>query len=441
MASEGSYAFRKKGERPGPGMVWDEKLREWTEPTALERERAMGFPAGGTAAPGLTDRQRCKLLGNAMDLNVLTWLVMMGEEYASYRRADSTPTTMVAVTETGWHPRQEFEWQVGADWPKEKGEELRAMLEERRCCFAFEIQGLGRYSGPIRFTIKLDTTEPIRQPKRRWSPDHEEVAKEKCQELLGAGLIVRSESPHAAATVMAKKVDLLGEKGALRMCGDYRWLNRHTERDSYPMPCPEEIFDKLGDSRWFSTLDLRQGFNQIPLSPEDQPKTAFHGPDGQYQWTVMPFGLRNASACFQRVMDCTLEGLEFTACFIDDVIVYSESCEAHLRHLREVLERINAVGLTCHPRKCQFGLRTIPYLGLQVGSGELTVQQAKVAVLDRLPPPTDLGRLRTFLGFTGYYRRFVRDYASICKPLTLLTRKEEPWRWEEVQEKAFRSLC
>ena len=441
MASEASYAFRKKGERPGPGMVWDESLGDWTEPTANERERAMGFPAGGTAAPGLTERQRCRLLGNAMDLNVLAWLVRVGVEYASYRGVKYTLAAMATMVEAEVTPQEEFEWQIGPEWPEERRGELMEMLATHRQCFAFEIQGLGRYTGPIRFSIKLDTMEPIRQPKRRWSPDHEEIAKEKCQELMEAGLIVRSESPHAAATVMAKKVDLLGEKGALRMCGDYRWLNRHTERDSYPMPCPEEIFDKLGGSKWFSTLDLRQGFNQIPLSPEDQPKTAFHGPDGQYHWTVMPFGLRNASACFQRVMDCSLEGLDFTACFIDDVIVYSESCEAHLKHVAEVLERISTVRLTCHPKKCKFGLRSIPYLGLQVGNGELTVQQAKVAVLDKLPPPTDLGRLRTFLGFTGYYRRFVKDYAGICKPLTLLTRKDEPWRWEEVQERAFRSLC
>ena len=441
MASPASYAFRKQGERPGPGMVWDERLKEWTEPTAKERERAMGFPEGGTAAACLTEQQRCRLLGNAMDLNTLSWLVTVGVEYACYRGGGNAVAAMVNTGETEEKHVEAFEWQIGRDWPEERRKELSTMLDARRGCFAFDIQDLGKYIGPVGFSIKLDTTEPIRQPKRRWSPDHEEVAKDKCQELLRAGLIARSESPHAAATVMAKKVDLLGEKGALRMCGDYRWLNRHTERDSYPMPCPEEIFDKLGSSRWFSTLDLRQGFNQIPLSPEDQPKTAFHGPDGQYQWTVMPFGLRNASACFQRVMDCTLEGLDYTACFIDDVIVYSNSCEEHLQQLQGVLERINSVGLTCHPRKCQFGLRTIPYLGLQVGNGQLTVQQAKVAVLDKLPPPTDLGRLRTFLGFTGYYRRFVKNYASVCKPLTLLTRKEEPWRWEDVQERAFRSLC
>ena len=441
MASEASYAFRKKGGHPGPGMVWDARLSDWTEPTAQERERAMGFPAGSTAAQGLTERERCRLLGNAMDLNALAWLLMVGVEYASYRETRIDSAAIVAVGQVAEREGEEFKWHFGPDWPSETRQELLDLLDNRRKCFAFEIQDLGRYAGPVRFAIKLDTTEPIRQPKRRWSPDHEEVAREKCQELLTAGLIVRSESPHAAATVMAKKVDLLGEKGALRMCGDYRWLNRHTERDSYPMPCPEEIFDRLGSSQWFSTLDLRQGFNQIPLSEVDQPKTAFHGPDGQYQWTVMPFGLRNASACFQRVMDCTLQGLDFTACFIDDVIVYSSSAQLHLQHLQEVLERIQAEGLTCHPRKCQFGLRTIPYLGLRVGKGELTVQQAKVAVLDKLPAPTDLGRLRTFLGFTGYYRKFVKDYASICKPLTVLTRKEETWRWEEAQEKAFRQLC
>ena len=441
MATTGSYAFRMRGGQPGPGMVWDDREKGWTEPTAKERERAMGFPESSTAAHGLSEQSRRRLLGNAMDLNTLAWLILVGVEYAEHRGVEERPQGMLLVSQEEAREEIEFQWSIGEAWPARARDQLIQELELRRSCFAFKITGLGKYSGPIRFKIKLDTAEPIRQPKRRWSPDHEAVAKEKCQELLEAGLIVRSESPHAAATVMAKKIDLLGEKGALRMCGDYRWLNRHTERDSYPMPCPEEIFDRLGPCHWFSTLDLRQGFNQIPLTSEDQPKTAFHGPDGLYHWTVMPFGLRNASACFQRVMNCTLEGLDYTACFIDDVIVYSMTAEEHLQHVCAVLERIQSVGLTCHPRKCAFAQQSIPYLGLQVGKGQLTVQEAKVAVLDQLPAPTDLGRLRTFLGFTGYYRKFVKDYAMISKPLTILTRKDESWRWEEVHEQAFRKLC
>ena len=122
------------------------------------------------------------------------------------------------------------------------------------------------------------------------------------------------------------------------MCGDYRDLNKVTVRDSYPMPTPEEIFDRLQEAKWFSTLDLRQGFNQILLSEGDRPKTAFHGPDGLYEWNVMPFGLRNASACFQRVMAAVLRGFDDAECFIDDMVVFSRSEGEHRDAVREVLD-------------------------------------------------------------------------------------------------------
>ena len=255
-----------------------------------------------------------------------------------------------------------------------------------------------------------------------------------------AGLIRRSESPSAAATVMAKRADLLGNVGALRMCGDYRDLNRVTVRDSYPMPTPEEIFDRVHAAAWFSTLDLRQGFNQIMLREEDKPKTAFHAPYGLYEWNVIPFGLRNASACFQRVMEAVLRGFNQAECFIDDVVVFSITEEGHREDVKEVLQRILQAGLTCHPKRCAFAFYSILYLGLHVGEGKLTVQQTKVAVLEEMPAPKDLARLRTFLGFAGFYRRFIKDFATLAKPLTLLLKAEEQWRWEEPPQEAFQVL-
>ena len=328
MATPQSYAFRVQKGVPGAGMIYDEEEEHWTEPTARERELAMGFPEGGTAAEGLTEEDRRQMLGNAIDLNTLTWLLQQmrggleeAEDTSPEQLAHAmlgmvdAPEERIGVEEDPWgaNPSPEAEkqpekqlqqsssqdWQLNEELEQGRKQAWKGVLESHRGAFAFTLEQLGRYKGgEVRFKLQLTTTEPIRQRKRRWSPDHQTVALEKCSELMQAGLIRKSESPYAAATVMAKKADLLGNASALRMCGDYRDLNRVTVRDSYPMPTPDEIFDRLHDAAWFSTLDLRQGFNQVELQEEDRPKTAFHGPDGLYEWTVMPFGLRNASACF-----------------------------------------------------------------------------------------------------------------------------------------------
>ena len=474
MATADSYAFRLQGGIPGAGMIYDEGEERWTEPTAEEREQAMGFAKGDTAARGLTEAERRRILGNAMDLNTLTWVLKQAQEQAGEPEgegpdplacamtavwgsqtgaAEATGTsvaTQQAAAQAGTCVREEKksktegtaeEWTVNGSLAEEVKVAWKQMLEEHRGAFAFTLEQLGRYrGGEVSFRLQLTSEEPIRQRKRRWSPDHQAAAMVKCQELLAAGLIRRSESPYAAATVMAKKTDLLGNVGALRMCGDYRDLNKVTVRDSYPMPTPDEIFDRLQQASWFSTLDLRQGFNQIVLAEADRPKTAFHGPDGLYEWNVMPFGLRNASACFQRVMASVLRGFEKAECFIDDVVVFSGSEGGHRADVAEVLRRIQAAGLTCHPKKCVFAFGSIPYLGLQVGGGQLMVQDAKVAVLKDMPAPKDLARLRTFLGFVGYYRKFIKDFAAVAKPLTLLLRADEQWRWEEPQQEAFIAL-
>ncbi|CAI7798921.1 unnamed protein product [Closterium sp. NIES-53] len=165
------------------------------------------------------------------------------------------------------------------------------------------------------------------------------------------------------------------------------------------MPTPKEIFDKLQGASMFSTLDLRQGFNQIRIASADMRKTAFHGPDGLYEWLFMPFGLKNASESFQRAMDQVLRALQHcAACYIDNVVVFSASAEQHVVDVKRVLEAIRAAGLTCHPKKCLFGSLTVQYLGFEVCGGQMTIQQAKVAVLDKLAVPENRTTLWAILG-------------------------------------------
>jgi hypothetical protein len=240
---------------------------------------------------------------------------------------------------------------------------------------------------------------------------------------------------------MSAEYDASGKFKKYRMCGDYRALNEQTQANHYPMRRAEEIFDMLGGMTVFTTLDLRQGFNQIPIREDHKERTAFHGVNGGFwEWNVMPFGLRNASAIFQAAMDRILRGLSFAVCYIDDVIVFSRTVKEHWGHLREVLRRIREAGLRCHPEKAKFFQSTVEYLGHQVCGRGISPQQARVVSIQGLQPPKDLGALRTFLGIVGYYRRFIKDFSERAKPLTTLTKKEMRWAWGHEQQTAFQSL-
>ncbi|GJP69099.1 hypothetical protein CLOP_g25728 [Closterium sp. NIES-67] len=257
---------------------------------------------------------------------------------------------------------------------------------------------------------------------------------------LEAGLIRPSNSPYAATTVVAAQTDLTGEVLARRMCGDYRELNRVTRADRYSMPTAEEIFDRLEGAVIFSTLDMRQGFNQIAIKGGDKGKTAFHGADGLYEWNMMPFGLRNASAVFQRVMDQVLKTVPAVACYIDDVVIFSKSEEEHAEHLKATLDAIADAGLTCHPEKCKIARKTVAYLGFEVQGGKMGIQEAKVAVLDKLGTPKDKGALRALLGFLNYYRRFIPNFSKRAYRLNQLLREEQAWKWGSEEEQARRDL-
>lgn len=245
---------------------------------------------------------------------------------------------------------------------------------------------------------------------------------------------------------MPAKKDVFGNWTEKRMCGDYRAVNNKTKYDRYQMPTPEEMFDVLGKATVFSTLDLRSGYHQLPLRPEDKVKTAFWGvnSDGKdvlYQWKTLPFGLRNAPAEFQRVMDGVLHGhSSYARCYIDDVIIFSNSPKEHVIHLQNALEAIRKSGLKLHPKKCNFFHNTIPFLGHQITPGGLGVQKAKVDALNQIPVPTDVSRLRAFLGLASYYRKFVRNFSAVARDLNLLLKANQPWVWTDKQQWAFDEL-
>jgi hypothetical protein len=213
--------------------------------------------------------------------------------------------------------------------------------------------------------------------------------------------VAPSDCEYVLATVMPSKKDIYGNWTEKRMCGDYRKINKHTNSDRYTMPTPEEIFEAVGDARIFSTLDLRSGYHQLGIRAGDKQKTAFwgiddNGKDRLYQWQFLPFGLKNAPAEFQRVMDRVLSMLDFAKCYIDDIIVFSMNCKEHRRHMQEVFARLELHGLKLHPRKCKFYYDRIEYLGHMIIPGGLGVLSSKVAVIVSLPRAHDVSRLRAF---------------------------------------------
>ena len=252
------------------------------------------------------------------------------------------------------------------------------------------------------------------------------------------GIIEQSSSEWASPIMLVKKKD-----NSLRLCVDYRKLNGLTPMDAYPMPRIDDLIDKLGKAKYITTLDLTRGYWQVPLKPEARSKTAFVTPFGLYQFTVMPFGLSGAPATFQRMMDNLTRGLsESTGAYLDDLVIYSSTWKDHLRQVRAVLSRLRGAGLTAKPRKCQFGMSKCIYLGHVVGSGTVSPDPSKLEAIRSFPIPTTKKQVRAFLGLTGYYRRFIPDFASVATPLSDLTRKSAPEKvvWATQCNRAFTEL-
>ncbi|KAJ9523973.1 hypothetical protein QJQ45_022376 [Haematococcus lacustris] len=279
----------------------------------------------------------------------------------------------------------------------------------------------------------LDGTPPgAEAPYKRMyklSPREEAEVKKQVAELLAKGLIEPSSSPYGAPILFVQKKD-----GSLRMCIDYRALNKLTVRDRYPLPRIDDLFDKLAGKRVFSSLDLQSGYHQIRITEEDVPKTAFLTPMGQFQFKVLCFGLTNAPATFQRMMNNVFKPLinECVLVYIDDILVMSNTPEEHVQHLRQVLQLMRENKFYAKLAKCEFNKTQLAFLGHIVGSKGIAVDPAKVRVVKEWPTPRNLKDLQAFLGLANYFRRFIPNFSSLAAPLTNLTSKQvaAAYDWE-----------
>ncbi|GKD47191.1 putative reverse transcriptase domain-containing protein [Tanacetum coccineum] len=228
----------------------------------------------------------------------------------------------------------------------------------------------------------------------------------------------------------------------MRMCIDYRELNKLTIKNRYPLPRIDDLFDQLQGACCFSKIDLRSGYHQLRVREEDIPKTAFRTRYGHFEFTVMPFGLTNAPAIFMDLMNrvCKPYLDKFVIVFIDDILIYSKSEEEHEVHLKTILDLLKKEKLYAKFSKCEFWLKEVQFLGHVVNRDGIHVDPSKVESVKNWKIPESSTEIRSFLGLAGYYRRFIENFSKIAKPLTLLTQKNKTYVWGDKQDEAFRIL-
>ncbi|KAL3999724.1 growth arrest and DNA-damage-inducible protein [Sarotherodon galilaeus] len=294
------------------------------------------------------------------------------------------------------------------------------------------------FTSLVQHKIRVKEDAPVRQKSYRIPERLVPVLQKEIKLMLDLGIIEVSSSEWCSPIVLVPKKD-----DTLRFCIDFRYLNAVSKFDPYPMPRVDDLLERVGSARYITTLDLCKGYWQVALAPEAKELTAFKTPFGMYQFKVMPFGLQGAPATFQRLMDHVLRDVSaFSAAYLDDVVVYSQSWEEHVIHLQKVLHSIRMAGLTINPKKCSIAKREVEYLGFVVGSGKIKPQVGKIEAIQSFPVPTTKRKVRGFLGLVGWYRKFIPSFAERSTALNDLTKGSAPnkVRWTEDCEQAFRDL-
>ncbi|GFV85105.1 retrovirus-related Pol polyprotein from transposon 297 [Trichonephila clavipes] len=278
---------------------------------------------------------------------------------------------------------------------------------------------------------------PINQRAYRVSPTERRIIHEEVQKMLDEGIVQPSESPWSSPVVLVRKKD-----GSWRFCVDYRKLKSVTKKDVYPMPRIDDTLDCLKGAKFFSSMDLRSGYWQIEIDEADREKAAFITPEGLYEFKVMPFGLCNAPATFERMMDNLLRNFKWTMClcYLDDIIVFSETFEDHLIRLRLVLKCLQEAGLKLNSKKCLFAAQEVKILGHHVSSNGVRPDPDKIKAVRNFPTPKNIHDIRSFLGLCSYFRRFIKGFCYLAEPLQSLLKSGVEFHWGPEEVEAFNSL-
>lgn len=281
------------------------------------------------------------------------------------------------------------------------------------------------FSNAVKHHIRTTTDEPIYTKSYRHPHALKDEIQRQVEKLLENKIIRPSISPYSAPVwVVPKKADSSGQR-KWRMVIDYRQLNEKTIEDKYPLPRIEEILDNLGKSVYYTSLDLAQAFNQIEMHPDSIEKTAFTVNNGHYEYTRMPFGLKNAPSTFQRVMDHLLKDYLHKFCFVylDDIIIFSKSLDEHYQHIRLIFKKLRDFNLKIELNKCEFFKKEVPFLGHVITQNGIRPNPSKIEAISKYPIPKTTKEIKSFLGIAGYYRRFIKDFSKIVAPITKCLKK------------------
>ena len=290
------------------------------------------------------------------------------------------------------------------------------------------------------FDLRIDTIDGQEPPIGHvYSISEKELAtlREFIDKNLKSGFIYPSRSSHGAPILFARKKD-----GSLRLCVDYRGLNKITKKDRYPLPLIADLLDAPGKARIYTKLDLRHAYHLLRIAEGDEPKTAFRTRYGSFEFRVVPFGLTNAPAAFQRFLNDIFADLldVYVIVYLDDILIYSDDKENHTKHVREVLRRLREAGLYCNLPKCEFGVDTTEYLGYILTPEGFKMSPAKVSAIVDWPVPRKVKDIQSFLGFCNFYRRFIWNYSDITIPMTRLTHANIKWNWSDECQQSFETL-
>jgi hypothetical protein len=321
----------------------------------------------------------------------------------------------------------------GASLPEIEQERLNALLDQHVELFA-------KTGPPTPFAEhQIDTGDstPIASPPYRLTPGKRQILQVEINAMLEAGIIEECESAWASPAVLVPKPD-----GSIRVCVDYRRLNAVTKPDMYPLPRMDDLLNAIGPIGCISTLDLQAGYWQIQIRPEDRDKTALVCPFGLYRFLRMPFGLRNAPASFQRLIDRFKTGLPdvILLAYLDDLIVFSPNPSKHLEDLRSVLAQMRKFQLRMNRAKCSFGCTEVKYLGHRITPNGIAVNPDKVLAVTQMPVPRNSKELQSFLQTCSWFRRFIEHFAITSRPLSILLKKDQSWNWSPAQQEAFQTL-
>ncbi|WP_253302469.1 reverse transcriptase domain-containing protein [Wolbachia endosymbiont of Psylliodes chrysocephala] len=312
---------------------------------------------------------------------------------------------------------------------------LLDLLNKYVDCFANTTAEIGKCATEL--DIILEDEKPVTYKPYKLSISERTEVRNIIDDLLTNEIIRESDSPYASPILLVKK-----KTGEYRMCVDYRALNAKTVKDKYPLPRVDEHLERLKGCNYFTSLDLSSGYHQIPMAAASISKTAFVTPDGHYEYLRMPFGLANAPACFQRMINKILGPLRFTTAmaYMDDILIPTKDIKSGLESLELILRVLREAKLTLRLTKCQFFKSEIEYLGHEISSDGTKPGKRKTDAIERFPTPKNVHEVRQFIGLSSYFRKYIQSFSLIAKPLTQLTKKGILFVWEKPQQDAFETL-